>query len=159
MKSKAEQIFEALGAGHGFNGSQAQAIQIINKILREDPPPTDPAATESIFTAHSQIILSSNGPGQPAAVKEFNFGLEATIPGPLLERDYKDAHGHHTNGGIKVLTNALVLGLAGNIRAAEAANKWTRKDHIDFALNELSRAVTSDVVIFPGEHFYRGVLK
>ena len=34
MKSKSEQIYEAIGEGYGFNGSKEECIKIIENILK-----------------------------------------------------------------------------------------------------------------------------
>jgi len=38
MKSKAEQIYEAIGEGYGYNGSKEQCIEIIENILNGEEP-------------------------------------------------------------------------------------------------------------------------
>lgn len=38
MKSKAEQIYEAIGEGYGYNGSKDKCIEVIESILNSDTP-------------------------------------------------------------------------------------------------------------------------
>ena len=37
MKSKSEQIYEAIGEGYGYNGSKEECIKIIEDILKKKP--------------------------------------------------------------------------------------------------------------------------
>jgi len=36
MKTKPEQIYEAIGEGYGYNGTKEQCIEIIEKIINSD---------------------------------------------------------------------------------------------------------------------------
>ena len=38
MKSKSEQIYEAIGEGYGYNGSKEECIKIIEDILKGEKP-------------------------------------------------------------------------------------------------------------------------
>jgi len=156
MKTKAEKIYEAIGAGYGFNGSRENAIQLIKNILDNTPPAMDPNSIETIFSGQVQIVIHKKENGPPA-LKEVHFSLDLPVPGPMLERDFKTASGLLTNPGVKALTNCLVQGLAGNMRAA--AGKWSADDHLKYILGELHRAVNQEKVIFPEEKSYRAVLK
>lgn len=72
--TKAEQIYESIGKGYGFNGSKEQCIEIINKILT--PKPSQPTG-ETVFRKVSvKDGLPKDGKPHYYILKDGGFATE-----------------------------------------------------------------------------------
>lgn len=111
--------------------------------------------TQTIFTCRVELVLDIKPDSLPV-LQEVNYDLRLPKPGPLNKDLYLDTNEMPTAGGIKMISNALIHGLAANIKAGDTMSLWKPEDHIEWVFNELKRAIATDASEFvPGTNKFR----
>ncbi len=103
------------------------------------------------FKAISMITLSTNPGGKSSNLKQIKLMLEVDdkvdaahyIQEPFL----RSKSGPPTQGGVKILTQALVQGLAANIHGAHQEGWWDSAEHLRYIIAELERSFALPVTV------------